>query len=636
MALVRTHLGIRSLKARFIASLVVVLSLAVLVAGLATRRATEHQLRDSVADEVASQAAVFESTIASDAEGLSRASAILAHLDAVLAPFAARDADALLAAALPVFQDIKAQNAITHMYFIEPDGRVLLRVHKPKERGDRLSRATFRAASSTGRIAFGLELGKNFFSLRSVRPVTWQGQPLGFIEVAEEIDHLFARAKEVTGDDVALFLPEEYMRGAGNAAGLGKVGGFTLLEATAPELAAALGSRVRLEDALAGSRSDLLSEGGRTHAVGLAPLKDASGRTAGVLLFAKDVTEHRASALSDAWVTTGLFALLLAAAGVLLFGTLRRSLGALRDAVRVSERIAAGDLDVIVAEEAGDGTDEVGALQASLAGMTRKLRQVLGEIRAGAEAMTAASRQVSSTAQALSHGTGEQAASVVESTSSLEEMSASISQNAENSRQTEHVATKGAAEAEEGGAAVAETVQAMRSIAERIDIVQEIAYQTNLLALNAAIEAARAGDHGRGFAVVAQEIRKLAERSERAAKEIGEQATRSVAVAERSGALLRALVPAIRKTSDLVQEISAASQEQAAGVNVINRAMAQVDQVTQRNASGAEELSSTAEEMAAQAEALVGTVDFFRISGGDRSLPSRPPRAPAARTSRDA
>jgi methyl-accepting chemotaxis protein len=193
-------------------------------------------------------------------------------------------------------------------------------------------------------------------------------------------------------------------------------------------------------------------------------------------------------------------------------------------------------------------------------------------------------------------------------------MSASITQNAENSRQMEQMALKGVKDAEESGKAVKETLAAMQVIAEKISIVEDIAYQTNLLALNAAIEAARAGEHGRGFAVVATEVRKLAERSQTAAKEIGGLSGTSVKVAERAGAALAELVPAIKKTAELVQEVAAASREQAAGVTQVNKAITQVDQVTQRNASAAEELSSTAEEMASQTEALQQLMAFFRVA----------------------
>jgi methyl-accepting chemotaxis protein len=281
-----------------------------------------------------------------------------------------------------------------------------------------------------------------------------------------------------------------------------------------------------------------------------------------------------------------------------------------RRVAAVAERIAAGDLTVAVAPRGERDT-----LGSAFAAMQRRLRDVIGEVRSGADALSAASTQVAATANSLSQGTSEQAASVEETSASLEEMGATIGQTAENSKQLEQMAVRGAADAEQSGRSVAETVSAMKSIAEKISIIEEIAYQTNLLALNAAIEAARAGEHGKGFAVVATEVRKLAERSQTAAKEIGGLAVSSVDVAERSGRLLSELVPTIRRTTELVQEVAAASAEQSSGVTQINRAVGQMDRVTQRNASSSEELASTAEELSSQAEALQQLTAFFQVEG---------------------
>jgi methyl-accepting chemotaxis protein len=307
-----------------------------------------------------------------------------------------------------------------------------------------------------------------------------------------------------------------------------------------------------------------------------------------------------------------------------LLSAMDKMVRSLKEMATAATAIASGDLKVKVAPQSDRDT-----LGTALAAMVERLTQVIGEVWTGANSLSSASSQVSSTAQSLSQGTSEQAASVEETTSSLEEMSASVTQNADNSRQTEHTAVKGAEDANESARAVGETLKAMNAITEKISIIEEIAYQTNLLALNAAIEAARAGEHGKGFAVVATEVRKLAERSQSAAKEIGDLASSSVKVAERSGQLLKDLVPGIRKTAELVQEVAAASREQAAGVSQINKAMTKVDQVTQRNASASEELASTAEEMAAQAEALQDLVSFFRVAGLEQGVRRRAARAPS-------
>ena len=278
----------------------------------------------------------------------------------------------------------------------------------------------------------------------------------------------------------------------------------------------------------------------------------------------------------------------------------------------VAEKIAEGDLRVQVTERSAKDS-----LMQAMNRMVENLSRAVENVKTGADNVASGSRQLSATSEQLSQGASEQAASAEESSSAMEEMAANIRQNAENAQHTEQIAIQSANDAEKGGAAVAETVSAMKQISEKINIIEEIARQTNMLALNAAIEAARAGEHGKGFAVVADAVRKLAERSQSAAGEISLLSVSSVEIAENAGEMLTKILPDIKKTSELVQEINAASNEQKSGVEQINQALQQFDQVTQQNAASAEEMSSTSEELSGQAELLQTTIAFFKLKGMD-------------------
>jgi len=366
-----------------------------------------------------------------------------------------------------------------------------------------------------------------------------------------------------------------------------------------------------------------------------------SGQQSGLV-----IASHRAKAGSEVVgsVTVGLtdepvkqavteaWAMVLAGAGlelVVLFTLLvwlikRGVTRPLGEAMAIAEQVGGGDLRVR-AQRAG--TNELARLLGALSAMAGKLGEVVVEVRSSAQAMSTAAEEVSATAQAMSQGASEQAAGVEEASASVEQMTASIAQNGENAKVTDGMAIQSASQAREGGIAVEQTVTAMKEIAKKIGIIDDIAYQTNLLALNAAIEAARAGEHGKGFAVVAGEVRKLAERSQVAAQEIGEMASSSVAVAEKADKLLGQMVPAIQKTSDLVQEIAAASQEQTTSVGQINTSMAQLNQITQRNASSSEELAATSREMSGQAQSLQQLIGFFKVEQDDSAAAPQPAKA---------
>jgi methyl-accepting chemotaxis protein len=326
----------------------------------------------------------------------------------------------------------------------------------------------------------------------------------------------------------------------------------------------------------------------------------------------------------------GALAMLLA---IIITTLLARSITRpMQQAVSIADRLAEGDLTMVVES---DSSDETGQLLSAMSSMVAKLKEIVGEVTAAANNVAAGSTELSASAESMSQGATEQAAAAEEASSSMEEMSSNIRQNADNALQTEKIAIKSSTDAQEGGETVAQTVGAMKDIAVKINIIEEIARQTNLLALNAAIEAARAGEHGKGFAVVASEVRKLAERSQQAAASISELSTSSVQVAERAGAMLSKMVPDIKKTAELVQEISAASREMDTGAEQINKAMQQLDQVIQQNASAAEEMSSTAEELSSQAEQLQSSIAFFNVGASAyRAQPARRPAAPVANVAR--
>ncbi|WP_224982850.1 cache domain-containing protein [Geomonas agri] len=287
-----------------------------------------------------------------------------------------------------------------------------------------------------------------------------------------------------------------------------------------------------------------------------------------------------------------------------------------RNISQVAQQIAAGDLTLKLVERSPEDQ-----LMIALKAMLAKLNEVVTDVKGAADNVASGSQELSSSSEQMSQGASEQAAAAEEVSSSMEEMTSNIRQNADNALQTEKIASKSAKDAKEGGEAVTHTVAAMKEIAGKISIIEEIARQTNLLALNAAIEAARAGEHGKGFAVVASEVRKLAERSQRAAAEISDLSSSSVEIAERAGNMLNQMVPDIQRTAELVMEISAACREQDTGAEQINKAIQQLDQVIQQNASAAEEMSSTAEELSSQAEQLQGSITFFKVEGAHAQPP---------------
>jgi len=341
---------------------------------------------------------------------------------------------------------------------------------------------------------------------------------------------------------------------------------------------------------------------------------------------ANTVLANRATVLMILVLAVGFVAAIVI--GIVLSSSITRPLGVVAG---ISRLMAGGDFREEMPSALVGRGDEVGDLAKAFKELLEGLARVVGDIQSAATAVAAGSQQISATAQQLSQGATEQAAGAEEVSSSVEEMSASIKQNADNSLATESLSSKASRDAEAGGASVLESAAAMNEIGGKIGIIEEIARQTNLLALNAAIEAARAGDAGKGFAVVASEVRKLAERSQKAAGEITILSKDNMQKATTAGDIIQRIVPDIRKTADLVQEISSASREQSSGVEQIGKAMTQLDNVIQQNASASEELASMAEELNGQSEQLAESVSFFKLKGGETRHGSAAARTPTPR-----
>lgn len=531
--------------------------------------------------------------------------------DTAIKAFASGDRATLLARHLELFNSMKKRFGIEQFQYHLPPATSFLRLHSPKTFGDDLSafRATVIAANRELRAIIGLEVGRGGPGTRVVYPVYSQGKHIGSVELGGAVAAIVETIRSTFGLEFAVGIKPVVFEAAGRLAD----GTEDILthDVQYYSFSSEIAKAVATTGATIGSE---VVVGESSYMLGSIPLNDFSGTEIGHVLLIENTDDSKAALRSTIISSAVTSSLVMFVTLFIVIWVTVRSLRPLDNVVLVSQRVASGDLTVRVATKRND---EAGAVLNSVDTMVQQLKSTMKNIRQISEAVAMGSAELSSASNAVAQGASRQAAAVEEISSAMEEMDANTRQNADNAQTTATISQAAAVKTVAGQEILKKTLAAMNAITQRIQVIDDIARNTNLLALNAAIEAARAGDAGKGFAVVASEIRKLAERSQSAAAEIMELTRTSAAIAEETDRTFTELVPDIQRTADLIQKIRAATEEQQTGITEITKAIAELDQVIQRNAAHSEQLSGTAESLSTQAGQLSGTVSSFTLDDAD-------------------
>lgn len=537
------------------------------------------RLGEALEEKASDSQKVFLSLLQEDKEALEKSLACIVQVDEFLMLLSEKKKEDLLVRAMPLFDQMKSRYRMTHLYFIEPSGAVFLRVHSPEKSGDVLERETYKQAKNTGRMAAGIEMGKQFFSLRVITPVKYKGVFVGYIEIGQEIDHLFPAFKDLTKSEASVFLTNDFITRKSVDTKGEKVQGFTLLDSTDRGLSLEIASKVNPAEGLKEFHAFQVKTSKGHFTGGIAPFKDVTGEVVGILMAHQDSTKFHSSTLRSISLTVGIFFGMLLCTALVFTALIKRN-------------------------------------------VTRPIRRVIQALTLSTQQVVTGSDQLSSASKSMAEEAAQQAAGLEETSSSIEEMASMTRQNAESANHANRLMADTVRVVNDADRTMAQLNQSMREIsaaseetAKIIKTIDEISFQTNLLALNAAVEAARAGEAGAGFAVVAGEVRNLALRAAEAAKNTAGLIEGTVKrikdgsnLVQKSNAAFGQVSTSATKAGELVADIASASQEQAQGIEQISKAIADMDRVVQQSATHADESAGTATEMNTQARQLEGIV----------------------------
>jgi len=460
-----------SIKKRVLVSVISLCLASITIVGFFAYQHQMHQMREGLQDQAKNDGRLFAAILAADAQGLATGHSGLDRLDALLAPFAAGNKDALLAAARPIFNEIKQNNNITHMYFIEPDGKVLLRVHKPEQSGDVLKRATFLKAQETKQLASGIEMGKNFFSLRCVRPVSYQGKPLGFMEIAQEIDHVFQQMKQITGSEASLFLTEEFLKSKATEVASEKSGSFQILYPTQKEVALGLAAKLlpEMKDALQGPKVSIVSYNGGKYVVGMGPIQDATGVTAGLLFSHKEISPLFSTMWQGVAANLALLIVIILSSLFLLYLSLRRSLNLFQ---MLKEQIVSVTTTWDLTRRVEiDTHDEIGEMAADFNTMTEKLSEMVQQVNWSSAELGRVSANLVQVSGTVMGAAEQQSVSVHEASSAMTQINASIKGVAQGVEGLSQSASESSSSILEMASSVEEVALSAESLAQSVDEV---------------------------------------------------------------------------------------------------------------------------------------------------------------------